>query len=91
MKISVSFSVGRHHVETFSVYRKNQQKHMLLYTVRGKGWLESAGCRYILGRARALWKFQQVLRNTLGIEEETWRMLCFLSPDKRGKMSSVMK
>lgn len=32
----------------FSVYRKNQKKHMLLYTVRGKGWLESGACRYEL-------------------------------------------
>ncbi|MGB7996823.1 MAG: AraC family transcriptional regulator, partial [Photobacterium halotolerans] len=32
--------------EQFSVYRKHPQKHMLMYTVAGKGWLESEGRRW---------------------------------------------
>lgn len=56
----------------FSVYRKNQKKHMLLYTVRGKGWLESGACRYELEPDR-WWSCLRGLK--MGLE---WKM-------KRGK------
>lgn len=66
----------------FSVYRKNQQKHMLLYTVRGKGWLESDGCRYILEPGSCI-MVPSGIENGFGIEEETWQIAwIFLSPDK---------
>ncbi|WP_261886121.1 AraC family transcriptional regulator [Vibrio pomeroyi] len=67
----------------FSVYRKNQQKHMLLYTVRGKGWLESEGCRYILESGSCI-TVPAGVENGFGIEEETWQIAwIFLSPDKQ--------
>ncbi|CAH7167727.1 AraC-type DNA-binding domain-containing protein [Vibrio chagasii] len=67
----------------FSVYRKNQQKHMLLYTVRGKGWLESEGCRYILEPGSCI-TVPEGVENGFGIEEETWQIAwIFLSPDKQ--------
>ncbi|KWU02614.1 AraC family transcriptional regulator [Vibrio toranzoniae] len=67
----------------FSVYRKNQQKHMLLYTVRGKGWLESEGCRYILEPGSCI-TVPVGVENGFGIEEETWQIAwIFLSPDKQ--------
>ncbi|WP_434567716.1 AraC family transcriptional regulator [Vibrio chagasii] len=66
----------------FSVYRKNQQKHMLLFTVRGKGWLESGGCRYILEPGSCI-TVPSGIENGFGIEEETWQIAwIFLSPDK---------
>lgn len=66
----------------FSVYRKNQQKHMLLFTVRGKGWLESRGCRYILELGSCI-TVPSGIENGFGIEEETWQIAwIFLSPDK---------
>jgi len=65
-----------------SVYRKNQQKHMLLFTVRGKGWLESRGCRYILEPGSCI-TVPSCIENGFGIEEETWQIAwIFLSPDK---------
>ena len=68
--------------EFFSVYRKNQQKHMLLFTVRGKGWLESGGCRYILEPGSCI-TVPSGIENGFGIEEETWQIAwIFLSPDK---------
>ncbi|MEZ8124551.1 AraC family transcriptional regulator [Vibrio splendidus] len=67
----------------FSVYRKNQQKHMLLYTVRGKGWLESGACRYILEPGSYI-TVPAGIENGFGIEEETWQIAwIFLSPDKK--------
>lgn len=66
----------------FSVYRKNQQKHMLLFTVRGKGWLQSGGCRYILEPGSCI-TVPSGIENGFGIEEETWQIAwIFLSPDK---------
>lgn len=69
--------------EFFSVYRKNQQKHMLLFTVRGKGWLESGACRYILEPGSCT-TVPAGIENGFGIEEETWQIAwIFLSPDKQ--------
>ncbi|MGB1319858.1 MAG: AraC family transcriptional regulator [Vibrio gallaecicus] len=67
----------------FSVYRKNQQKHMLLFTVRGKGWLESGACRYILEPGSCI-SVPAYVENGFGIEEETWQIAwVFLSSDKK--------
>ena len=67
----------------FSVYRKNQQKHMLLFTVRGKGWLESGACRYILEPGSCI-SVPAYVENGFGIEEETWQIAwVFLSADKK--------
>ncbi|NOH96950.1 AraC family transcriptional regulator [Vibrio sp. 99-70-13A1] len=67
----------------FSVYRKNQQKHMLLFTVRGKGWLESGACRYILEPGSCI-SVPAFIENGFGIEEETWQIAwIFLSADKK--------
>ncbi|SBT14501.1 AraC family transcriptional regulator [Vibrio celticus] len=67
----------------FSVHRKNPQKHMLLYTVRGKGWLESGSCRYTLESGSCI-TVPAGTENGFGIEEETWQIAwIFLSPDKQ--------
>ncbi|MGF1711932.1 AraC family transcriptional regulator [Vibrio kagoshimensis] len=67
----------------FSVYRKNQQKHMLLFTVRGKGWLESGACRYMLEPGSCI-SVPAYVENGFGIEEETWQIAwVFLSSDKK--------
>ncbi|CDT27326.1 AraC family transcriptional regulator [Vibrio coralliirubri] len=67
----------------FSVHRKNPQKHMLLYTVRGKGWLESGACRYLLEPGSCI-TVPAGTENGFGIEEETWQIAwIFLSPDKQ--------
>ena len=67
----------------FSVYRKNQQKHMLLFTVRGKGWLESGACRYVLEPGSCI-SVPAYVENGFGIEEETWQIAwVFLSADKK--------
>ena len=64
----------------FSVHRKNQQKHLLLYTVRGKGWLESDTCKHIL-EPGSLVIVPAGIENGFGIEEETWQIAwVFLSP-----------
>ncbi len=57
----------------FSVYRKNQKKHMLLYTVRGRGWLESEACRYEL-EPSSLVIVPAGVENGFGMEEETWQI-----------------
>ncbi|MGF1753611.1 AraC family transcriptional regulator [Vibrio makurazakiensis] len=68
--------------EFFSVYRKHQQKHMLLFTVRGKGWLESGNCRYVLEPGSCI-TVPAGIENGFGIEEETWQISwIFLSPEK---------
>ncbi|MEZ8824837.1 AraC family transcriptional regulator [Vibrio amylolyticus] len=59
--------------EEFSIYRKNQQKHMLLYTVRGKGWLESEGKRYVL-EAGSVITTPAFIELGFGIEEEDWQI-----------------
>ncbi|UTT87020.1 AraC family transcriptional regulator [Vibrio pelagius] len=67
----------------FTVYRKNQQKHMLLFTVRGKGWLKSGAYSYILEPGSCI-TVPAGVENGFGIEEETWQIAwIFLSPDKR--------
>ncbi len=67
--------------EMFSVFRKNQQKHMLLFTVRGKGWLECNDCRYVM-EPSSLIVVPAGLDNGFGIEEETWQIAwLFLNPD----------
>lgn len=59
------------------------QKHMLLYTVRGKGWLESGACRYLLEPGSCT-TVPAGTENGFGIEEETWQIAwIFLSPDKQ--------
>ncbi len=57
----------------FSVYRKNQKKHMLLYTVRGSGWLESEGKRYEL-EPGSLIIVPAGVENGFGMEDETWQI-----------------
>ncbi len=64
----------------FSVYRKNQKKHMLLYTVRGSGWLESKNKRYEL-EPDSLIIVPAGVENGFGMEDETWQIAwVFLSP-----------
>lgn len=70
----------------FSVYRKNQKKHMLLYTVRGKGWLESKECRYEL-EPGSLVIVPAGVENGFGMEDETWQIAwIFLSQHTDWKM-----
>ncbi|HHF2978296.1 TPA: AraC family transcriptional regulator [Vibrio diabolicus] len=70
----------------FSVYRKNQKKHMLLYTVRGKGWLESGACRYDL-EPGSLITVPAGVENGFGMEEEPWQIAwLFLAPDRAWPM-----
>lgn len=59
--------------EFFSVYRKNQKKHMLLYTVRGRGWLDSEGTRYEL-EPGSLIIVPAGIENGFGMEDETWQI-----------------
>ena len=67
----------------FSVYRKNQQKHMLLFTVRGEGCLESGACRNVLEPGSCI-SVPAYVENGFGIEEETWQIAwVFLSADKK--------
>ncbi len=59
--------------EFFSVYRKNQKKHMLLYTVRGRGWLESGSTRYEL-EPGSLIIVPAGVENGFGMDDETWQI-----------------
>ncbi|WP_295891097.1 AraC family transcriptional regulator [uncultured Vibrio sp.] len=59
--------------EEFSIYRKNQQKHMMLYTVKGKGWLEAEGKRYVL-EAGSVITTPAFIELGFGIEEEDWQI-----------------
>ncbi|MGR5132674.1 AraC family transcriptional regulator [Vibrio alfacsensis] len=69
--------------EFFSVYRKNQKKHMLLYTVRGKGWLESGVCRYELEPGSVV-IVPAGVENGFGMQDETWQIAwVFLSHQKK--------
>ncbi|NOH81722.1 helix-turn-helix transcriptional regulator [Vibrio sp. RE86] len=73
----------------FSVYRKNQKKHMLLYTVRGQGWLESGACRYQL-EPGSLISVPAGIENAFGMEDETWQIAwVFLSTDMHWEMMST--
>lgn len=68
--------------ELFTIARTNMHKHMLLYTVKGKGWLESQGQRYQL-EPGSLTIVPAGIPNTFGIEEEEWRIAwVFLEPNK---------
>ncbi|MGF1719340.1 AraC family transcriptional regulator [Vibrio kyushuensis] len=68
--------------DVFSVYRKNQHKHMLLYTVKGKGWLEVNGKRYILESSSVI-STPAFVEIAFGIEEEDWQIAwVFLNPEK---------
>ncbi|CAE6924693.1 arabinose operon control protein [Vibrio sp. B1REV9] len=70
----------------FSVYRKNQKKHMLLYTVRGKGWLESGACRYSLEQG-SLVIVPAGIENGFGMEDQTWQIAwVFLAQGKEWPM-----
>ncbi len=57
----------------FSVYRKNQKKHMLLYTVRGGGWLESEAIHYKL-EPGSLVTVPAGVENSFGMEGEIWQI-----------------
>lgn len=57
----------------FSVYRKNQKKHMLLYTVGGKGWLESESSRFEL-EPGSLIIVPAGVENCFGMQDDTWKI-----------------
>ncbi|WGV98174.1 AraC family transcriptional regulator [Vibrio sp. YMD68] len=59
--------------DVFSIYRKNQQKHMLLYTVKGRGWLETNGRRHILEPSSVI-SAPASIEIGFGIEEEDWQI-----------------
>jgi len=66
--------------DMFSVYRKHQQKHMLLYTVKGKGWLQSGASRYVLEPGSLIYVPAKT-ENGFGIEQEEWQLAwLFLEP-----------
>jgi len=59
---------------------------MLLYTVRGKGWLESGACRYDL-EPGSLITVPAGVENGFGMEEEPWQIAwLFLTPDRAWPM-----
>ncbi|MGD8111562.1 AraC family transcriptional regulator [Vibrio sp. TRT 17S01] len=67
--------------ELFTVYRKNQHKHMLLYTVKGKGWITCNLDKQIL-EPGSLAIVPAGLENGFSIEEEEWQIAwIFLSPN----------
>ncbi|USD44166.1 helix-turn-helix domain-containing protein [Vibrio sp. SCSIO 43135] len=67
--------------DDFSVFRKHQQKHMLLYTVKGKGWLESHGQKFHL-EPGSLITVPAGVENGFGLSEEDWQIAwIFLSPE----------
>ncbi|AEH35107.1 AraC family transcriptional regulator [Vibrio anguillarum] len=71
--------------EMFSVYRKNQSVHMLLYTVKGKGWLTSGTDSYLL-EPSSLIVVPAGVENGFGIEEEEWQVVwIFLAPQRHWK------
>lgn len=59
--------------EQFSVFRKHPQKHMLMYTVAGKGWLESEGRRWLLEPGSMI-IVPAGIENGFGIEEDGWQI-----------------
>lgn len=64
----------------YNIYRKNQQIHMLLYTVQGKGWLEAKGGRYLL-EPNSLIVVPAGIENSYGIEQQDWQLAwVLLSP-----------
>lgn len=66
--------------ESFSVYRKSPGQHMLLFTVKGKGWLQSGQERYVL-EPGSLIVVPAGCENGFGIEEEDWQLAwLFLTP-----------
>ncbi|EGU33903.1 putative AraC-family transcriptional regulatory protein [Vibrio ichthyoenteri ATCC 700023] len=68
--------------ELFTISRKNMHKHMLLYTVKGQGWLESNGQKYEL-EPGSLMVVPAGISNTFGIGQEEWRIAwVFLEPQK---------
>lgn len=68
--------------EEFTVRRTNMHKHMLLYTIKGKGWFECEGKREILIPGTVV-KVNSNVENSFGIEESDWQIAwIFLSPDR---------
>lgn len=68
--------------ESFNVYRKSPKQHMLLFTIRGKGWLNSQGHRYLL-EPGSLMVIPAGVENGFGIEEENWQLAwLFLSAQR---------
>ncbi len=68
--------------ESFSVYRKSPGQHMLLFTVKGKGWLQSGQERYVLEPGSMI-VVPAGVENGFGIEEEDWQLAwLFLSPQR---------
>ncbi|MCK6263655.1 AraC family transcriptional regulator [Vibrio sp. ZSDE26] len=64
----------------FSIYRKNQQKHMLLYTIKGKGWLKVQHQRYQLEPSSVI-TTPAFIEVGFGMEEEEWQIAwVFLDP-----------
>lgn len=59
--------------EQFSVFRKHPQRHMLMYTVGGKGWLESEGRRWLLEPGSMI-IVPAGTENGFGIEEDGWQI-----------------
>jgi AraC-like DNA-binding protein len=68
--------------EMYNVYRKGQQIHILLYTVRGKGWLESNGNRYLL-EPNSLIVIPAGIDYSYGIEQQDWQLAWVLLSPKR--------
>lgn len=68
--------------ESFNVYRKSPKQHMLLFTIRGKGWLNSQGQRYLLEPGSVM-IIPAGVENGFGIEEENWQLAwLFLSAQR---------
>ncbi len=68
--------------DEFTIARRNQQKHMLLYTVKGRGWLTSGGIRYELEPGSVI-SVPAGIDNAFGIEEQDWQIAwVFLDPLK---------
>ncbi|MDA0148461.1 AraC family transcriptional regulator [Vibrio sp. LaRot3] len=67
--------------ELFTIHRTNMYKHMLLYTVKGQGWLKGKDTDIKL-EAGSLAIVPAGFENRFGIEQEEWQIAwVFLSPD----------
>jgi AraC-like DNA-binding protein/quercetin dioxygenase-like cupin family protein len=68
--------------EMYNIHRRAAQIHMLLYTVQGKGWLESNGQRYLL-EPNSLIVVPAGCENSYGIEEQDWQLAWVLLSTRR--------
>jgi AraC-like DNA-binding protein/quercetin dioxygenase-like cupin family protein len=68
--------------EMYNVHRKSPQIHLLLYTVQGKGWLDSNGRRFLL-EPNSLIVVPAGIDISYGIEQQDWQLAWILLSPQR--------